>query len=133
MVSSGDNTLLDYALNKLATPVVAAHVSCCNRPNANNLPNLWKENVGPLMEFLNTAGQGIFGVVSAVDGDRLPEATAVLEAGHQPPVELAVSAQGRSAHKFVFSVFTSLVFDFCVFSHYVFIIRNSIAVWIKRR
>ena len=93
--SSGDNSLLFYAQTELSTPVVAAHLSCCKKPHARNLPNLWKENLGPLLNFLDTAGQGVFGVVSDVDGNGLADTKVIVEPLNQAPFKLAVSSRAR--------------------------------------
>ena len=93
--SSGDSTLLHFAQTELSTPVVEAHVSCCKKPHARNLPNLWKENLEPLLSFLDTAGQGVFGVVSDVDGNGLSDTKVVVEPLNRAPFKLAVSSQAR--------------------------------------
>ena len=66
------------------------------RPSSRALPALWKENLGPLVEFLNSVGQGVFGVVSDVKGERLAKAQVVLRTEGRPPLVLPVTQQGRS-------------------------------------
>lgn len=51
-LSKYKGTLLDYAYDHLGVSIVAAHVSCCDFPSAQEIPNLWMQNLDPLMAFL---------------------------------------------------------------------------------
>ena len=96
VASAANNTLLGYAANVLSIPVVAAHVTCCSgRPHPKQLANLWKENLPPLMNFLDHAGQGVFGVVSSVDGKKLAGAALKVQSAQTPTIRLTVTDQGR--------------------------------------
>jgi len=79
LVSKYKHTVLDYALETLGATMVAAHVSCCIHPNNRELPDLWKENVEPLMSYLDVASQGVFGKIGTVDGKPLASALAKIE------------------------------------------------------
>lgn len=70
-------TLLDYAYST-STSIVAAHVSCCNFPDEMELPKLWMANMEPLMAYLEAASQGIYGQVTDIKGNPLPEAVVKL-------------------------------------------------------
>ena len=96
VASAANNTLLGYAANVLSIPVVAAHVTCCSgRPHPKQLANLWKENLPPLMNFLDHAGQGVFGVVSSVDGKKLAGAALKVQSAQTPTIRLTVTDQVR--------------------------------------
>ena len=61
-------SFLDYAFTQ-GTDIISAHVTCCNFPNAREIPILWKRNLPALRAFLKAATQGVFGKISNLKGD----------------------------------------------------------------
>ena len=72
-------TLLDFAYSELGTKMVAAHVSCCDFPSAEALPQLWMQNLPPLVAFLRAASLGVYGKVTDLSGRPLAKAKVVLD------------------------------------------------------
>ncbi|MCL4131124.1 UNVERIFIED_CONTAM: hypothetical protein GTU68_041687, partial [Idotea baltica] len=54
-------SLLDYAYDHLDILMVSAHISCCNYLLGAQLPSLWKQNLSPLLSFLESTQQGLSG------------------------------------------------------------------------
>lgn len=71
-------TLLDYAYSQ-GTLMVAGHLSCCDFPNERQLPELWMTNLPPLMAFLHTATEGMYGQVVDLAGKPLANAHVLLQ------------------------------------------------------
>ena len=63
-LSQYSGTLLDYAYGSYDTSIIAAHISCCDFPSEKELPEIWKQNLNPIMAFLKASTQGVFGQVS---------------------------------------------------------------------
>ncbi|GIY90390.1 hypothetical protein CEXT_552002 [Caerostris extrusa] len=57
LVDQGKNSLLSYAYENHGTVSMAAHISCCNRPESNELPQLWVNNLQPVMHFLQASSK----------------------------------------------------------------------------
>ena len=73
--TSFPGTFLDYALERLGLPAVAAHVSCCSYPSHEEILQLYKHNLGPLQKFLELAFQGVWGKVTDGEGTPLKNVT----------------------------------------------------------
>ncbi|GFT10954.1 carboxypeptidase D [Nephila pilipes] len=69
------NSLLSYAYEKHGTIAIAAHISCCTRPEPSELPRLWVNNLQPLMHFLSASSQGVFGHIRNSSGYPLKDAS----------------------------------------------------------
>ena len=63
-------SFLDFALEKLNIPAIAAHVSCCLYPDHKEILQLYKHNLGPMKKFLEVSYQGVWGKVT--DGKGTP-------------------------------------------------------------
>ena len=72
-------TLLDFAYSELGTKTVAAHVSCCDFPSPEAVPQLWMQNLPPLVAFLRAASLGVYGKVTDLSGRPLTKAKIVLD------------------------------------------------------
>ncbi|XP_055924205.1 carboxypeptidase D-like [Argiope bruennichi] len=72
------NSLLSYAYVNHGTIAMAAHVSCCDRPEPNELPQLWVNNLQPMMHFLQASSQGVFGHIRNSNGYPLKDASLML-------------------------------------------------------
>jgi len=57
-------SMLDYVWGKYNIPMISAHISCCNYPNSRNLVELYKENLTPILKFLELSYQGVWGKVT---------------------------------------------------------------------
>ena len=57
-------SLQDYIWEKYNTPMVSAHISCCNFPNkSRSIVRAYRENLTPLVKFLELVYQGVWGRV----------------------------------------------------------------------
>lgn len=63
-------SLLDYGFSQ-GISIISVHVTCCNFPNAREVPNMWKDNLPPLLAFLEAASQGLYGMPSNLQGKAL--------------------------------------------------------------
>ena len=72
-------TLLDFAYGELGAKAVAAHVSCCDFPSPEALPELWMQNLPPLTAFLRAASMGVYGRVTDLSGRPLTKTRIVLD------------------------------------------------------
>ncbi|XP_037091577.1 carboxypeptidase D-like [Pollicipes pollicipes] len=68
------SNLQEQLLQEFGTLMVSAHVSCCDFPRHYQLPQLWRDNLAPLLAFLRAAHQGISGHVRDAAGAPLPAA-----------------------------------------------------------
>ncbi|KAJ8985210.1 hypothetical protein NQ317_018239 [Molorchus minor] len=58
-----DYLLTDYLYHEYNTPMLTAKVSCCEYPDAGNLPYIWRDILGPTMTVLQTTLTGVEGYV----------------------------------------------------------------------
>jgi len=68
-------TMLDYVWEKYNLPMIAAHISCCNYPPSKDIFKLYKDNLSPLIKFLQLTSQGIWGKVTDIDSTPIINAT----------------------------------------------------------
>lgn len=71
-------SLQDYAFDHHGTVAIAAHVSCCTKPEPHDLPSLWVNNMKSLMQFLYASAQGVSGHVVDSYGNPMKNATVKL-------------------------------------------------------
>ncbi|XP_040575872.1 carboxypeptidase D [Lepeophtheirus salmonis] len=65
------HTILDYSYHNFGVIFLSAHISCCNYPYARDLTLIWKNILGSLMDFVDAAGQGIYGTITDMKGTPL--------------------------------------------------------------
>ncbi|XP_033111584.1 carboxypeptidase D-like [Anneissia japonica] len=58
-LSPTDNTLQDYLYLHKNLNMITAHVSCCKHPDHSKIPELWQQNLQPIMNFIKKANQGV--------------------------------------------------------------------------
>merc|ERR1712142_521876 len=68
-------TMLDYIWEKYNIPMISAHISCCNFPKSRNLLQLYKENLPPILKFLELVYQGVWGKVTDSDNNPISNVT----------------------------------------------------------
>jgi len=68
-------TMLDYIWDKFNIPMISAHISCCNYPRSRNLLQLYKENLPPILKFLELVYQGVWGKVTDSNNNPISNAT----------------------------------------------------------
>ncbi|KAG8185509.1 hypothetical protein JTE90_019764 [Oedothorax gibbosus] len=66
---NGEKSLVNYAYVFHGTAALAAHISCCRRPEPEELPMLWENNMKSLHNFLVATSQGIKGHVKSNFGE----------------------------------------------------------------
>ncbi|CAH1802479.1 unnamed protein product [Owenia fusiformis] len=94
-VMDREGSLMDYAFLKHGTLMVSPAISCCKYPVAKDLPNVYKENLEPLKNFLEKSRQGIRGTIKGKDGRILSDSTLRI-LGHGQNV--SVSSLGEYFH-----------------------------------
>jgi len=68
-------SMQDYVWNKFNIPMISAHISCCNFPRSRNLLELYKENLPPILKFLELAYQGVWGTVTDSNSNPISNVT----------------------------------------------------------
>ena len=88
------NSFLDFAFSQ-GVSIISAHISCCNFPTARSIPMLWRDLLPAFRGFLETASQGVHGVVSNLQGQALTKAkvSVVGHGGHPINID-ALEVQG---------------------------------------
>ena len=82
------NSFLDFAFSQ-GVNIISAHISCCNFPTARSLPMLWRDLLPAFRGFLETASQGVHGVVSNLQGQALTKAkVSVVGHGGSHPINI---------------------------------------------
>jgi len=67
--------MLDYIWDKFNIPMISAHISCCNYPRSRNLLQFYKENLPPILKFLELVYQGVWGKVTDSNNNPISNAT----------------------------------------------------------
>ncbi|XP_033217593.1 carboxypeptidase D-like isoform X2 [Belonocnema kinseyi] len=72
--SNGLAIAREYIKNKFNVPVITISLSCCKYPPGNTIPILWRENLQPLMELLQSLVTGVRAIVQNKAGEPLRNA-----------------------------------------------------------
>ena len=68
-------SMLDYVWDKYNVPMISAHISCCNYPKPRELVEIYRENLTPLLKFLELIYQGVWGRVTDIHKNPIPNVT----------------------------------------------------------
>lgn len=70
-------SMQDYLWEKYSVPMVSAHISCCNYPaSPRRIVQAYKDNLAPLLKFLQLVYQGVWGRV--FDSNNVPIANVTI-------------------------------------------------------
>ncbi|XP_065337863.1 carboxypeptidase D-like [Cloeon dipterum] len=64
--------------SKYSVPMVSVHLGCCIYPPATQIPILWRQNLGGILNLVTAALQGVTGRVMDDEGNALREASVVV-------------------------------------------------------
>lgn len=84
-------SILDYVYKKFGTYMISSHVSCCKSPPVSKLAEIWHDSLGPIMEFLKKANQGVYGQL-LYDGKPLSNCTLHID---NKPKSIPVDKNGQ--------------------------------------
>ena len=73
------------------TLMISAHVSCCDFPRHYEIPELWRENLTPLLAFLRAAHQGVSGYVRDAAGKPLAAAALTFSGRYSGKLNITTS------------------------------------------
>ena len=72
-------SLQDYLWEKYNVPMVSAHISCCNYPKSPRMVvDAWRNNLTPLIKFMELAYQGVWGRVTDSNNKPIANVTLVM-------------------------------------------------------
>lgn len=76
---SYEGSMQDYMWERYNVPMVSAHISCCNYPaSPRNIVKAYKENLAPLIKFLQLVNQGVWGRVLDSNNNPISNVTIVM-------------------------------------------------------
>jgi len=111
-------SMLDFVWDKYNIPMISAHITCCNYPKSRNLLDLYKENMPPILKFLELVYQGVWGKVTDSNNNPISNVTinigGILEVTDKDGMFMTVYPAGKHKMELVHKNYQTKTMQFTV-------------------